>query len=154
MKRKPEFKTKWEELTHLAEQGLLKPEAVVDFAQSENTHLHKCFEWNDGRAANRYRLSQARQQISMYVMVVQSPKGPVKIRAFQSLPSDRLTGGGYRKTTDILQDDALVAELVGSAMRDLATVRERYEAVTALQPVWDAAEQVANRVKKPLKKAA
>lgn len=153
MKRKAQFKTKWEELTHLADQGLLKPEAVVQFAQNENTHLHKCFEWNDSKAANRYRLNQARQQISMYVMVVQSPKGPVKIRAFQSLPSDRMAGGGYRKTTDILQDDALVAELVGSAMKDLATVRQRYEAVSALQPVWDAAERVAERVR-PLKKAA
>lgn len=152
MKRKT-FKTKWEELSHLAERGLLKPEAVVEFAQNENTHLHKCFEWNDSKAANRYRLNQARQQISMYVMVVESPKGPVKIRAFQSLPSDRQTGGGYRKTTDILQDDALVAELVGSAMKDLATVRQRYEAVQALQPVWDAAERVAAKVK-PLKKAA
>lgn len=153
MKRKSAFKTKWEELSHLAQQGMLKPEKVVEYAQSENTHLHKCFEWNDSKAANRYRLNQARQQISMYIMVVESPKGPVKIRAFQSLPSDRLAGGGYRKTTDILKDDALVAELVGSAMKDLATVRQRYEAVQALKPVWDAADEVAQRVR-PLKKAA
>lgn len=152
MKRKAQFKTKWEELTHLADRGLLKPEAVVDFAQDENTHLHKCFEWNDSKAANRYRLNQARQQISMYVMVVESPKGPVKIRAFQSLPSDRQSGGGYRKTTDILQDDALVAELVNSAMKDLATVRSRYEAVQALSPVWEAADRVSRVVK--MKKAA
>jgi hypothetical protein len=154
MKRKPEFKTKWEELSHLAEQGMLKPENVVKFAENEATHLHKCFEWNDSKAANRYRLNQARQQISMYVTVVESPKGPVKIRAFQSLPSDRQSGGGYRKTTDIMQDDALVAELVGSAMKDLATVRQRYEAVQALSPVWEAADQVATRVLRPVKKAA
>lgn len=90
----------------------------------------------------------------MYVMVVQSPKGPVKIRAFQSLPSDRMAGGGYRKTTDILQDDALVAELVNSAMKDLATVRQRYEAVSALSPVWEAADEVAKRVLPKQKKAA
>ena len=152
MKRKTQaFKTKWDELSHLAESGLLKPEKVVEFAKNENTHLHGCFEWNDSKAANRYRLQQARQQISMYVMVIQSPKGPVNVRAFQSLPSDRLSGGGYRKTADILQDQELLAELVSSAMKDLATVRERYEAVTALSPIWRAADQVAAEV---LRKAA
>lgn len=152
--KKQAFKTKWEELSHLAERGLLKPEKVVEFAEDDETHLHKCFEWDNSKAAERYRLNQARQQISMYVMVVQSPKGPVKIRAFQSLPSDRISGGGYRKTTDILQDDALVAELVNSAMKDLATVRQRYEAVSALSPVWEAAEEVAKRVLPKLKKVA
>lgn len=150
MKRKPKivavFKNKWEELAHLAESGMLKPEKVVEYASAEDTHLHRCFEWNDGKAAKQYRLDQARKQISAYVMVVQGPKGPVQIRAFQSLPSDRREGLGYRKTTDILQDQELVAELVGSAMKDLAIVKARYEAVAALAPVWAAAEEVHREV--------
>lgn len=140
------FRSKWEELAHLADNGMLKAAKVVEYARDEGTHLHKCFEWDDSKAADQYRLDQARKQISAYVMVVQSPKGPVEIRAFQSLPSDRLSGGGYRKTTDILQDQELVAELVGSAMKDLAVVKARYEAVAALAPVWAAADQVAANV--------
>ncbi len=151
MKRKAKavtgaFKSKWEELAHLSESGMLKPEKVVEYASGEDTHLHRCFEWNDGKAAKQYRLDQARKQISMYVMVVQGPKGPVQIRAFQSLPSDRREGLGYRRTTDILQDQELVAELVGSAMKDLAVVKARYEAVAALAPVWAAAEEVQREV--------
>jgi hypothetical protein len=151
MKRKAKvvtgaFKSKWEELAHLSESGMLKPESVVKFAQSEDTHLHRCFEWNDTKAAEKFRLDQARKQISMYVMVVEGPKGPVQIRAFQSLPSDRREGLGYRKTTDILQDQELIAELVGSAMKDLAVVKQRYEAVAALAPVWAAAEEVHREV--------
>lgn len=137
------FATKWEELAHLADKGMLKPGKVIEYAKDETTHLHKCFEWDDSKAAEKYRLDQARKQISMYVMVIESPKGPVQIRAFQSLPSDRTSGGGYRKTTDILQDQELVAELVTSAMKDLAIVRSRYEAVSALAPVWEAADAVA-----------
>ncbi len=150
MKRKAKvtgtFKNKWEELAALSETGMPKPDKVVEFAADENTHLHRCFEWNDGKAAEKYRLDQARKQISMYVMVVQSPTGPVKIRAFQSLPSDRQAGNGYRKTTDILQDQELVAELVRSAMNDLAVVKQRYEAVAALAPVWEVADRVAAQV--------
>jgi len=140
------FKSKWEELAYLADNGMLKAGKVVEYARDESTHLHKCFEWDDTKAADKYRLDQARKQISAYVMVVQSPRGPVEIRAFMSLPSDRLAGGGYRKTTDILQDQALIAELVGSAMKELAVVKARYDAVAALAPVWAAADQVAASV--------
>lgn len=140
---KAAFANKWDELGHLADRGLLKAEEVVAFAKNKRTHLHGCFEWHDGRAAQKYRVQQARAQISMYVMVVESPKGPVKVRALHSLPNDRRNGGGYRRTTEILKDDALVAELVASAMKDLAEVRARYEVVHALAPVWDAADRVA-----------
>lgn len=154
MKARPSFANKWDELAHLADRGLLKAEEVVAFAKNKRTHLHGCFEWNDTSAAQKYRVQQARQQISMYVMVVQSPQGPVKVRALHSLPNDRRAGGGYRRTTDILKDDALVQELVASALKEFAEVRARYEVVQALSPVWDAVDRVARVHGGKAKKAA
>ena len=37
------------------------PKNILEFARSENTELHKCFEWDDTKAAEKYRLQQARQ---------------------------------------------------------------------------------------------
>lgn len=147
------FKDKYEEMASLEKNGLLKPEAVVRFAADPETHLHKHFTWDDTKAANQYRLDQARAQIRMYVMVVEGPKGPVQIRAYHSLPSDRMAGGGYRPTRSILEDKELVAELVASAIKELALVREKYEAVSALAPVWAAAEAVAAAHPVPAKAA-
>lgn len=37
-----------------------KPQEVVDLAKNPNTELHKCFDWNDEIAANKWRLHTAR----------------------------------------------------------------------------------------------
>lgn len=37
----------------------VSPKEVLDKAKQEDTELHKCFEWDDGIAAEKYRLSQA-----------------------------------------------------------------------------------------------
>lgn len=139
------FASKREELAHLEANGKLKPGDVVAYATNPKTHLHKCFEWDDSAAAAKYRLDQARTQIRMYVMVVEGPKAPIEMRQYVSLPSDRKRGGGYRKVADVLKNKALLAELIDSAMKDLAVVRARYEAVQALKPVWAAAERVATK---------
>ena len=38
------------------------PAQIVDMARDSSTELHKCFEWNDTVAAEKYRLEQARHQ--------------------------------------------------------------------------------------------
>lgn len=46
----------------------VKPEEIVDKARDESTELHKCFEWDDTKAAERYRLHQARQIVCHLVV--------------------------------------------------------------------------------------
>ena len=148
------LKDRWEELAYISNGDLLRAKDVVKFARNPETHLHKCFEWDDGKAAEEYRIDQARRQIRMYVMIVESPKGPIQLRAFHSLPSDRIAGGGYRPIGKIMQDKELVAELVASAMKELAVVRERYEAVEALSPLWATADAIADKFQLPKRRKA
>ena len=37
----------------------ISPEEVLEKAKDKNSELHKCFEWDDTVAANKYRLQQA-----------------------------------------------------------------------------------------------
>ena len=150
-KKQMQFKDRYEELAYISGGDMLKAKAVVEYAKNPNTHLHHCFEWHDSKAAEKYRLDQARLQIRMYVMVVESPKGPIQMRAFHSLPSDRIAGGGYRPIGRIMADKDLLAEMVTSAMKDLAVVKEKYEALEVLSPVWAAAEAIAARYPTPRK---
>lgn len=140
-------KTRMDELASLERRGRLQPQAVVDFAENPRALLHKSFTWDDTKAARLYRLEQARDIIQAYVVTIEGPRGPLNIRAFHSLPSDRQHGGGYRRIDDILKDKALLHELIASAMADLARVRERYEMLAALSPVWRAMHGVAKRHK-------
>ena len=48
------------ELDKLAVDGKLTAQAVVDAAREEGSPLHGFFEWDDNKAANEYRLLQAR----------------------------------------------------------------------------------------------
>ena len=40
-------------------EGKVTPQEVLEKARDKNSELHKCFEWDDGIAAEKYRLSQA-----------------------------------------------------------------------------------------------
>ncbi len=61
-----------QELEALAEanNGILRPEIVVEFARDAKTALHSRFEWDDTEAAKQYRLWQARQIIKVAINVL------------------------------------------------------------------------------------
>ena len=47
--------------------GKFTPMEVLEKAKDETTELHKCFEWNDSIAAEKYRLEKAKNIIRMLV---------------------------------------------------------------------------------------
>lgn len=49
--------------------GLLQPELVVAESRKENSILHNAFEWDNTKAAEQYRVSQARYLIRVVVKV-------------------------------------------------------------------------------------
>ena len=48
--------------------GAVTPEEVVEKAKDPKTELHKCFEWDDQKAAHAYRCKQAQSVIQMLVV--------------------------------------------------------------------------------------
>lgn len=100
-------------LTKIATQkgGILTVDDVLAEAQDESSPLHKHFEWNDSAAADAHRRYQARVLIQRCRITLVEPE-PVQIRAFVSLQNDRETGGGYRLTTDVMNDDLRKEELL------------------------------------------
>ncbi len=119
-----------------AKGGLLKPEDVVEFAKDPNTALHAQFEWDDTEAARQYRLVQARTVIQLIVKVVGEP--PVPMRAYVSLPSDRVAGNGYRSLEDVVNDESRMQELVRDALERLQATQRRYAQLKTLLPIWAA----------------
>ena len=124
------------ELLRLAKQngGMLSPEAVVESARSERSILHPHFEWSNTKAAELYRLQQARTLIRVVVDVVTVPGSgkPIAVRTFCSLRGDRGIGRddgepvGYRVTAKVMKDDDLRAELVRQFKEDAKLFADRY----------------------------
>lgn len=136
-----------EEIERLSVGGVIEPRAVVEAARDPDSVLHDYFEWNDSTAAEAYRIVQARQLLRTFVVHVGEPA--VATRAFVSLTSDRISGGGYRATIDVLSDDELREQMLQDALEEFQSFEEKYSQVTALAPVFQAARKVKRRHVRP-----
>lgn len=125
--------------------GLLRPEHLIERAIVKDSPLHEYFTWNNGEAAEKYRLLEARSLIAqvMVVMVPGPSQEPMKVRAFVSLPTDRLAGGGFRQTEDVLKDPPKREELLKTALAELRTIERKYRHLEELCEVFSALDKIA-----------
>lgn len=115
-----------QELETLREDGLIKPESVVEYARDPGTALHSAFEWDDEKASQEYRLLQARRLIRVRVTLL--PRTGKAFRANVSLKDDRKQpGGGYRRTLDVLSDEDRRRQFLNQAWSDYQQWRNKYE---------------------------
>ena len=124
---KKQQETKELNLIHKRNKGILRPADVVDFARDKKTALHNKFEWNNGKAADKYRLQQARQLITVYVEYINTGSETKEVQVYVSLTPDRKkTNGGYRKTIDILSNKVQKKQLLEDAYYELQTFVNKY----------------------------
>lgn len=147
-----------EQIANKDKEGVLRPEAVVEFAKNPKTALHSRFEWDDSAAAHEHRIWQARQVIRVYV--IHEPRVEQEVRVFVSMQQDREAGGGYRRLTQVMSDKDRREMLLREALRDLHIFQRKYAVLTEFAQLFDIArtiEQKANkkleRQKPPLAKA-
>lgn len=110
-----------------AQSGELTPRAVVDDASSPRSPLHPCFEWNDEKAADNYRLSQARKLIGS-IVVAEIDDMPINLetRAFVHVTVD--SGARYEAIEVAMADSSMRNEVIEKAKREIKLWRARYAA--------------------------
>lgn len=124
--------------------GIITPDSIVDAARPEKSPLHQYFTWDDGEAAERYRLMEAAQLIRVCVTYLPS-KPKVPVRAFVSIRDDRVKGGGYRVLADVLEDADLTMKLLQDALFELHVFEEKYKRIQELEPVFAAVRVVRKK---------
>jgi hypothetical protein len=124
---------------------LLVAEEVVAWAQAHpGSALAQRFEWDDQKAGHEYRLNQARQLIISLEITIGASQ-----RRFYSLSIDRSkSGGGYRDINDILRSKSLYDILLMDALADLERMKERYNRLVELRPLWKEVDKIKERKKK------
>jgi len=125
----PEAKARREkiaaELAALAQRGRLVPKRVVEWAKAhQRSALHSCFEWNNGRAAEQYRIWQARELIVS--VEVTYPDGK-KRQVYVSPVHARVAREGYHRLVDVMSDDEKRWRYLEQALDELERVCARYE---------------------------
>lgn len=112
----------------------VKPEEIVDKARDESTELHKCFEWDDTKAAEKYRVYQARQ-IVCHLIVKEVNNEPQKqeVRFFYKTDSQE----GYKPVSYIMRNEDEYQKLLDQALSELKAFEKKYSALKELDGLFD-----------------
>lgn len=125
----------------LETQGKLTPHEVVEASRPEDAPLHDEFEWDDAKAAERYRETQASYIIRSIEVVISGKTEPTVTRGFVSLVTSD-GGREYHEVNKVLsitnQRDMLLIE----AKRELAAFKRKYEVLEELADVFAAIDRV------------
>ena len=117
--------------------GKITPEEVLEIARNKDSELHKCFEWDDGIAAEKYRLTQARG-ILLNLYYVPQKKDSEPVRKF-SLTNEKKA---YQDTVSFLVQEDEYQGLLKRARAEMESFKKKYHTLTELQQVFEAMELV------------
>jgi hypothetical protein len=127
--------------------GELTPQLVLWAASAEASPLHAMFTWDDTVAANAYREQQARGlirrvQVKMINLVEETE---TKIRVFHNVTrtdEEGIARRRYINVETVLKDDALRAQMLDNAKRELAAFRSKYAVLSELSRVFAVIDEV------------
>lgn len=112
----------------------ITPQEVLERARNENTELHKCFEWDDSVAAEKYRLKQA--QMILISLVFKKSEEHEPVRVYQ-ITSERNT---YQPIQKFLVIEDEYQSLLKRAKNELESFQRKYRTLSELETVFEAIE--------------
>jgi hypothetical protein len=95
-------------LEKLARDGRLTPEQVLTDARKKTSPIHDAFEWDDSKAAEQFRLSQARHLIARVEVEFVRDHKTVTAPAWVRDPRSASAEQGYVRTA-VLRDEKEIA---------------------------------------------
>lgn len=119
--------------------GVINPARAVDWARKHRkSALYEHLEWDDGVAAEAYRVQQVRTLMILHIL---DDDGD---RRFISLSIDRKHDGtnGYRPFDEVAGAPNLREIMLADALAELQRVKARFARLSELAEVWEAAERV------------
>ena len=128
---KADAETVYKEITALGDS--FSPADIVEAARNESSELHKCFEWDDSIAAEKYREHQARLVITQLVVRAETTDNtPVSVRVISSANAVN----SYMPTKMLIRSEPEYADLLERAKRELRAFQQKYVAVVELQDIF------------------
>ena len=107
----------------------VKPKQIVEYARNnEDSELHKCFTWDDTKAAEKWRIQEAKlitaNLVVNYKKEDSQNEKPEIIRAF--FRTDSSIHAGYKRTIEIIKDEDEYAGLLMVAKKELKQFKDKY----------------------------
>ena len=118
--------------------GMIDPKSVVVMAKDESNILHNCFEWEDTKAAEGYRILQAKSLIRSIVVVDEKKDVEEKYivtRAFVNVPMSKEGIKSYHTISAAMENDYSKAMLLKQAERDMIIFQTKYVGLSELSEI-------------------
>ena len=117
----------------------LTPETVLDANRDETAPLHNEFEWDDGIAAEKFRLNQAGHLIRC-ICAKPEKEEQKPMRVFFTVQKN----DGYNNLQTIIQIQDKRKALLEQALKELDAFMEKYKSLSELANIFDAIERERN----------
>ena len=140
----------------------LKPKDVLEAARDVASPIHEYFTWDDGKAAEKQRLSEAAYLLRS-IQIEYVDLGPDRragtMRMLVNLKRDPLDDGEHRVPSDrvylpmvsVLEDPARRHQLLMDALDQALQFQARYEHIKELAEIFEAIKHVQARLTKSRK---
>lgn len=122
----------------------LSAEAIVQEAKDKNNILHPLFEWDDAKAADKYRLTQA-QNITRALVAVDEETGVETRLYFPTIfrsPKEARSVTMYDSIENILADPDARGNLLKRALAELESFKRKYSNLEELSDVMQAIDSL------------
>ena len=129
-----------------ARDGEVTPKAVVDAARPVDSALHRVFEWDDEKAAEQYRLSQASTLIRCITVKPapeESIKGPVRMFVnCNPIDNGQKKIGSYINYRSAFEDPETREVILSNAKYELRVFRNKYSKLKELAKVFESIDML------------
>ena len=119
--------------------GHISPEIVLDESRSKKAVLHGLFEWDDKKAAEKYRLTQAGGIIRNLVVVLDEQKSQEPVRAYVNVvPEQPARRGEFINIASAMMNESTRELTLEQAKRELKEFEKKYSNLSELADVFAA----------------
>lgn len=127
----------YEEINSIGEK--YTPEDILEKAKNTSTELHKCFEWDDTKAAENWRKQTARVICcSLQVVVEKEEEQPTTYRLIQHDKSEM----AYKPVILTVRNNDEYSRLLNQAKAELKSFKDRYQKIVELQAVIEEIDRI------------
>lgn len=117
----------------LARDGNATPQSLLDAARDPASPAHKWFEWNDSKAAEQYRLMQARFYLRSITVEYSTTELPaMQVRAFVPVYVDG-QGRAWKPMHEVLAVQTELDQVIETARAEMLAFRKKYAALRRLE---------------------
>lgn len=115
--------------------GTLNAEDVVEESRDKGSVLHDIFEWDNEKAADSWRIEQARGLIRNITVSITTEKQEVCLRAFHCVAMEKDGPRSYVPLNVVCADKDAYASLLENCKRDAQNFIRKYDMLKEAKPI-------------------